>query len=129
MLIHHFLERSAERDPGKVALISGDLRVTYAALNAAADGVARWLLRRGLEPGDRVALLLENGFEYVAGYYGILKAGGVAAPLSGELRPEGLARLLARLEGRALLTSARHERLAQAAVREMGAEEAAAGRF
>ncbi len=45
-------------------------------------------------PGERVALLMENGPEYVAAYFGILLSGGVAVPLDCRARPEALAAIL-----------------------------------
>ena len=46
----------------------GAASVTYASLWNQAVAVARELARRGLEPGDRVAIVLANGSEFVAGY-------------------------------------------------------------
>lgn len=70
---------------GKVALIEPGnpvRRTTYGALQAQADAVARGLMARGLTRGDRVGLMALNSREYLAAYFGIMRAGLVAVPFS-----------------------------------------------
>jgi len=108
-LIHHFLENSAARLPDKCALVHEKRRASYFEINRAANRLADYLIRQGTTVGDRVAILLENSFEYVAGYYGILKAGAVAVPLNPELKAESLQPLLEELEARAIIAGNRQE--------------------
>jgi acyl-CoA synthetase (AMP-forming)/AMP-acid ligase II len=110
-LVHHFLERSARLYPDKVALIHSKVRATYAEIDIRADNLARHLLSRGLQKGDRIALLMENSLEYVISYYGIMKAGGVSVPLNSDLKPEGLRYVIEDLEARILITNSRFEKL------------------
>ena len=76
-----------ERDLQKVALIDlggerSPREFTFAAIDEMANGVARALSKRGLNHGDRVALLSANRAEYLAAYYGIMRAGFVAVPVN-----------------------------------------------
>jgi long-chain acyl-CoA synthetase len=75
-----------DRDLDKVAIIDlgGKLprELSYARLDAMANGVARALSVRGLARGDRLAILSANRVEYLAAYYGIMRAGLVAVPVS-----------------------------------------------
>jgi len=114
MLAHNFLENSAARLPDKVALIHEDVRATYAQINTKANQLARWLVNQGINKGDRVVMVLENCLEYVISYYAILKAGAVAAPLSSDIKPDGLNHLLGELEPKVVISSSRFERLLNA---------------
>jgi len=114
-LIHHFLEDSTELFPDKTALVHEEVRATYKQVNAKANRLACWLVDIGVSKGDRVVLLLENCLEYVISYYGVLKAGAVAAPLSSGLKPDGLRPLLKELEPEAIISSSRFERILKAA--------------
>jgi len=113
-LIHHFLERSADLHPDRVALVHEDVRATYAEVNSKANCLAHWLCDQGLRPGDRVALLIENGLQYVVSYFGALKAGAAVVPLNSDLKPESLRPLLAELESTIIIASSRFERMLQA---------------
>ena len=77
MLVEEFLEQSARRLPDKTALVCDGRRVTYAALDARANGLAGALLEAGVGRGDRVAIFLENSVEAVVALFAALKAGAV----------------------------------------------------
>jgi long-chain acyl-CoA synthetase len=75
------LAESARRTPDRLALVEGDLRVTYRDLWREARQHAAALVERGVGPGDRVALVAPNVADFVRAYYGILAAGGVVVPV------------------------------------------------
>ena len=76
-LVHEFLEISCQKYPHKVALLHAQHSFTYAQINTLSNKLSHQLLSCGLKKGDRVLVIMENSFEDVASYYGILKAGGV----------------------------------------------------
>jgi long-chain acyl-CoA synthetase len=110
-LVHELLEATARRTPHREALVTGEVRLTWAELAAAAWRVARLLGERGVRRGDRVALLAHNGVEYVAAYYGALAAGAIAVPLNTAADPGSIAGQVADSGSALLLCGPRLERL------------------
>lgn len=81
-----------DADPAKLAIVgigaNGEAtRHTFGDIDAAADAMARGLLRRGLVQGDRIALLGVNSVDYVVSLLGIMRAGMVAVPVNFKLPP------------------------------------------
>ncbi|MBA0126523.1 long-chain fatty acid--CoA ligase [Haloechinothrix sp. YIM 98757] len=76
------LEDSARTYPDRDAIVLGATRLTYAQVDGAANQVANLLVQRGIEPGDKVALMCPNLPYFPIVYYGILKAGAVVVPLN-----------------------------------------------
>lgn len=90
MLVNHFLEKSAERLPDKVARVCGDQRWTYSAINEAADRLAGALIEMGVRRQDRVVIFLDNSVESVISIFGILKAGAIFIILNPTMKPRKL---------------------------------------
>jgi long-chain acyl-CoA synthetase len=78
----HNLTASAERYPDSPALRIDDVVITYSDLDDATARVAGLLRERGLEPGDRVGIMLPNVPQFAFAYYGVLRAGGVVVPMN-----------------------------------------------
>ncbi len=96
-----FLRRTAERLPEQTALVAGERTLSYAALFAAIDQAAAWLVHEaGLEPGQRAALMVGNSEHYVIWYLAMLAAGIVAVPLNTKLVGREVAYQLADSEAR-----------------------------
>lgn len=76
--VFSLLESARRRFPRRTALIFEGTRMSYAALDAAANRFANLLLELGLKPGSRVMLILPNLPQLVIAFYGTLKARAVA---------------------------------------------------
>ncbi|MBA3533445.1 MAG: long-chain fatty acid--CoA ligase [Ardenticatenales bacterium] len=76
------LESSAAQYPNKPVIIMGDMSMTYAQLNGAANQVATALAKVGVGRGDRVAIMLPNVPYFPLAYFGILKTGATVVPLN-----------------------------------------------
>jgi acyl-CoA synthetase (AMP-forming)/AMP-acid ligase II len=94
MQVNQFLERSAQKFPNKKAVWYRNTWMTYAELDAATLRLANFLIDKGIGPGDRVALLFENSFDYIIGYYAVLKCGAVTVALNTETSVDSLIYLL-----------------------------------
>jgi fatty-acyl-CoA synthase/long-chain acyl-CoA synthetase len=89
-------ESSLTRNSDRTALHfdDQDTSLSYAELDEHSNAVANALVDRGVTPGDRVALMLSNRFEYVIADLAIIKAGGVKVPLNDMLSADELEYML-----------------------------------
>ena len=76
------LTRSAAAHPDQVAIRADEYELTYAGLDDATARVATALRERGLQVGDRVAVMLANVPAFAILYFAILRAGGIAVPMN-----------------------------------------------
>ncbi|MEU6602754.1 amino acid adenylation domain-containing protein [Streptomyces flaveolus] len=75
------VERQADREPGAVAVVCGDERLTYAELNARANRLARVLLERGAGPDAVVALALPRSADLVVALLATAKTNAAFQPV------------------------------------------------
>src|SRR5688500_12587290 len=73
---------AARRRPGAPAVVAGDQRLNWAELDAAVDRSAAGYVAQGLVPGDRVAIQLPNGLDWLRAALGALRAGLVVVPVN-----------------------------------------------
>ncbi|MFZ4833802.1 amino acid adenylation domain-containing protein [Rouxiella sp. Mn2063] len=79
--LHGLFEAQVERTPQAVAVVHGDIRISYGELNNRANQLAYHLLEIGVQPDSRVAICAERSESMVIGLLAILKAGGCYVPL------------------------------------------------
>ncbi len=79
------LDACARNYPTETALVQGDLRLSYAELFDRIRRTGRALLRLGLKPGDRVAILMADSPALLEAMYGALWAGLTIVPLNARL--------------------------------------------
>ena len=76
------LTETASKYGDRPALKLDEELVTYDLLNEGATRVAGLLRAAGLEPGDRVGIMIPNVPQFGVVYYGVLRAGGVVVPMN-----------------------------------------------
>ena len=96
------LENTAFKFADRCAIIDEDNMISYGHFNQDANRIASALQGRGVKPGDHVALCAPNTYEWLAFYFGVLKAGAVAVTFSYLLTPNELVKILADCKPRIL---------------------------
>jgi acyl-CoA synthetase (AMP-forming)/AMP-acid ligase II len=76
------LKATAARLPRKTALVFYGREISFTELDEASDRFAVWLRGRGVGPGDRVALYLENCPQFAVAHFGALKVGAITVALN-----------------------------------------------
>ncbi len=75
--LFEYLDMTAEKWPKRIAIEFQNWSITYGKLKQTAEIMAANFRKQGLEPGDRVAMMLPNTPQMIMTYWAILKAGGV----------------------------------------------------
>ena len=86
--VWRLLDRAATEWGDRDACIYYDERLTFSRVYSRARRIAGWLVSQGLQPGERVGILLPNTPEYLYALNGIWMAGGTAVALSPLFVPE-----------------------------------------
>jgi long-chain acyl-CoA synthetase len=106
-LVHDF-DQCARQTPDAPALSWHRGVWTYGELRRAVGCVQGMLVRSGIAPGARVALLVRNSPQYVASYFGVIAAGCVAVPLNVQERASVLSRQIMHAECSVVIADPKH---------------------
>jgi long-chain acyl-CoA synthetase len=109
MIYVHSLGRALQFFPGRAALVHDGRLLTFRELHARVEGIAGTLARHGLGVGDRLALLLPNGPDYLELIYACSMLGVIAVPLNTRLSTKEIDRVLEDARPRGIV---RHSSLA-----------------
>jgi acyl-CoA synthetase (AMP-forming)/AMP-acid ligase II len=81
-------DRAARLFADHTAVIFEDRRYSYAELDELIRAFAAGLAARGVQPGDRLALVMPNCLHSIICYLGGIRAGAIALPINVRLRPQ-----------------------------------------
>lgn len=98
------LAHTAERYPEQVALVSGDVYLTYRELNALVNALANALLDLGIRRGQTICLFMTNCPEFVISWFAITRIGAVVSPLNPSYRAREISYQVVNSEAVALIT-------------------------
>ena len=99
------LEKSAFYFPDRPALSENNVETTYGQLNERANRIATSLIQMGIKPGEHVGLCAPNSGDWLAFYFGAIKAGAVAVTLAYALKRDELSLLVNHSRPRIIFTS------------------------
>ncbi|MEU2929435.1 amino acid adenylation domain-containing protein [Streptomyces sp. NPDC007251] len=106
LTVPQLFARAVERDPDAVALVAGDVAVSYRELDERSSRVARALRRRHVGAETVVAVAMPRSVELAVALLGVVKAGGAYLPLDPALPAERITSRIGEASARALLTDA-----------------------
>ncbi len=86
---------NAEKFPDRIAAIHGKNTITYRQLNNEADRLANSMRHIGLKKGDRAAILMRGGIEWLIAFYACQELGVGLALIHLRLLPEEMLRMIA----------------------------------
>ncbi|HXB57699.1 MAG TPA: amino acid adenylation domain-containing protein [Vicinamibacteria bacterium] len=102
--VHERIALQAAANPEALAVSFEGASLSYRALDAASDALARRLVRMGVGPEVLVGVAVERSLDLVVALLGVLKAGGAYLPLDPTYPKERLAFMLEDSGARVLLT-------------------------
>ena len=129
LCVHELFEAQVARTPDAIAVVAREGQYTFRALARRAAQVAGFLLERGIQPEEPIAVCMRRNVNLLASLLGIMKAGCAYVPLDPEYPSLHVARITADSRSRLLLTeqSLRHrwsEISAEAVTEEIFADKA-----
>ena len=99
-----FLRRAAAVYPDKLAVIHGQRSYSYKEFQKRCCRLASALSRRGIGPGDTVAIMAPNIPAMLEAHYGVLMLGAVLNPLNIRLDSKAIAFILQHGEAKVLIS-------------------------
>ena len=121
------LRRSALRFPDKLALVSGDVRWTYAEFDAVTNRTAAALSARGVEKGDRLALMSHNCWSFAVLNFALARLGVILVPINFMLGADETAYILKHSGASGFITEDALHPVAQRAIESSGMVEGVRG--
>ena len=116
MLTGEFLMNSAQRYPGRIAIVDGDRRMSYKELDADANRFAHALLGLPLAESPKISILSSNRLEYAVAHFGVARSGYTLAHISTKSTSKNLAYMLEQIGTEVLLFESCFAFLVQAAL-------------
>lgn len=107
MRIENYLRTHAQKTGGKTALVTGQVRLTYAEFDTKTEALAQYLQAQNVQRGDRVVIFMDNCWQAAVAIFAILKAGAVFTLVNPSTKADKLGYILNDCTPSLLLTQAK----------------------
>ncbi|KXX74579.1 Erythronolide synthase, modules 1 and 2, partial [Madurella mycetomatis] len=94
LCLHELLEKAAENYSNRVALVCGNMEISFGELNSFANRFARVLVQQGVGNGDLVGVALDRSIDLVAVLLAVLKTGAAYVPIEPALPAERITQMV-----------------------------------
>ncbi len=101
---HECISHFAQTQPNHDALVACDAKFTYKEMDEATNRIANGLRQRGVQEGDRVALLLPRTSRLILSLFGVLKAGAAYIPCDPDYPADRVNLILEDSEAKMIIT-------------------------
>lgn len=81
--VHGAFESVVDANPNVVAAVHGSHNITYLQLDLAANRLGHYLIASGLQPKQRVCIVVQRSIEMLIGFFAVMKAGCQYVPIDG----------------------------------------------
>lgn len=98
MNLFDLLKNTAEKFPGKAAVIENENHYSYSQLVKSISNSSLKFEELGINNQKKIGLMFPNGANYIALFYAILKCDAIAVPISSDLRREDIRDLIDEME-------------------------------
>lgn len=103
--LNDLISTHARNTPDELCAKCDNIKVSYKEISNCIDGFAQTLSERGIEKGDRVAILLNNSIEYIVAFFAIQKLGAISVLVNTYLTAHEIIYILNDCEAKAVVTS------------------------
>jgi long-chain acyl-CoA synthetase len=105
------------QNSSRIAVVEGETAVSYSDLEKAILSLAAQLSGLGIRPGDRIAILLSNGSDFIIGYFAVVFVRAIVVPLNEQYQESELSHFLKETGAALIITSQPFASLCQKVVR------------
>ena len=108
--ISDLIDYHGRAQPDAEALVFESARLSWGQFDASVNRIANGLIALGIGRNDKVAILAATSAEYFCTFFGIIRAGACAVPLSGMASAESLKLMIAEFRGKSAVHLPKHQR-------------------